>query len=88
MNGPCDPQDLRGLLEAIVGGSYGDVERVKGIVPAGEGWIHFDVAGGRSNLAAFAPRDREVGRVMAIGRTIDTMRLQAAFNACLVAPTG
>jgi putative photosynthetic complex assembly protein 2 len=87
LNGPCDPQDLRGLLEAIVGGSYGEVERVKGIVPAGEGWIHFDVAGGRSNLAAFAPRGREVGRVMAIGRTIDTIRLQAAFNACLVVKT-
>jgi putative photosynthetic complex assembly protein 2 len=83
LDGPCDPQGLRGLLDNIVAGAYGEVERVKGIVPARDGWIHFDVAGGRSSVAAFAPRESEVGRVMAIGRTIDTPRLQAAFNACL-----
>jgi putative photosynthetic complex assembly protein 2 len=81
--GPCDPQDLHALLQAVVVGDYGEVDRVKGLTRAGGGWIHFDVAGGRSSMAAFAPRDGEQPRVVAIGRSVDRARLQAAFAACM-----
>jgi putative photosynthetic complex assembly protein 2 len=76
------PAALQGLLEAVVKGAYGPIERVKGIARSGSGWVHFDVAGGRSTVAAFAPRRDEQPRVMAIGQGLDDVGLQAAFEAC------
>ncbi|MEQ9608092.1 MAG: putative photosynthetic complex assembly protein PuhE [Kiloniellaceae bacterium] len=87
LDGICDPQELHNLLEAIAGGAFGEVDRVKGIVQAGAGWVHFDVAGGRPSLAAFAPQEREQARVMAIGKAVDRPRLQAAFKACALPAT-
>lgn len=85
---PCDLESLRALLDSVAGGAFGHVERVKGIARAGSGWIHFDVAGGRPSVAAFAPRQNEEPRVVAIGRTVDEVRLQAAFEACVVPANG
>ena len=81
--GHSDPQRLHELLEAVARGGFGEVERVKGIVRAKAGWIHFDVAGGRSSMAAFAPGPREEPRVVAIGRAVDEAGLLAAFEACV-----
>jgi magnesium-protoporphyrin IX monomethyl ester aerobic oxidative cyclase len=79
---PCDPEGLRALLDAVARGTYGPVERVKGIARAGSGWVHFDVAGGRASMMAFAPGENEQPRVVAIGRAVDEVRLEAAFAAC------
>ena len=84
LRGDCDPQGLQDLLDAVARGSFGQVDRVKGIARSGSGWVHFDVAGGRPSVAAFAPHDDERPRVAAIGRTVDEVRLQAAFDACAV----
>jgi putative photosynthetic complex assembly protein 2 len=78
----CHPQGLQDILDAVVRGAYGQVERVKGIARAGAGWVHFDVSGGLSTVAAFAPGKDEEQRVTAIGRALDVTRLQAAFEAC------
>ena len=51
---------------------------------AGTGWIRFDVAGGRANMAAFAATQNEAARVVAIGRQVDEERLAAAFKACAI----
>lgn len=82
LSGPCDPQSLRAVLDAVANGAFGDVARVKGIARAGAGWVHFDVAGGRSQVAAFAPESSDEPRVVAIGRQVDGERLKAAFEAC------
>ena len=82
LTGPCDPQSLRAVLDAVASGAFGDVARVKGIARAGAGWVHFDVAGGRSSVAAFAPHSDDEPRVVAIGRQVDGDRLKAAFEAC------
>ena len=82
LTGPCDPQSLRAVLDAVASGAFGDVARVKGIARAGAGWVHFDVAGGRSSVAAFAPNRDDEPRVVAIGRRVDGDRLKAAFEAC------
>ena len=81
--GVFDQQGLHDLLEAAAAGAYGELDRVKGIARAGAGWVHFDVAGGRPSMAAFAPQDSEEPRVVAIGRSVDRVGLQAAFDACL-----
>jgi putative photosynthetic complex assembly protein 2 len=82
LTGKCDPQILQELLDSVAGGAFGQVERVKGVARAGGGWIHFDIAGGRPNMAAFAAREGEKPRVIAIGHRVDKVRLQAAFDAC------
>jgi G3E family GTPase len=82
LGGVCGLQGLQALLDGVVEGAFGQVERVKGIARAGSGWVHFDIAGGRTSVAAFAPGDGEQPRVMAIGRSLDRAGLQAAFEAC------
>ncbi len=84
LHGACDPQELRTVLDEIARGAFGQVERVKGIAQLGTGWVHFDVAGGRPSMAAFAARADEQPRVVAIGRRVDEAALQAAFAACAI----
>lgn len=79
---PCSVDGLRQVLSSVASGGYGNVERLKGIAETSGGWVHFDVAGGRPSIAAFAAGEREQARVMAIGTGVDTARLADAFNAC------
>ncbi len=81
----CDVARLQALLDSLPDGAFGEVERVKGIARAGDGWIRFDLAGGRPSMAAFAPPSGEMARVVAIGRQLDGARLQRAFDACAYA---
>ncbi len=83
----CDQQTLRDLLDAAALGAYGRIERVKGIARAGSGWVHFDLAGGHSSMAAFTPTEDEAPRVVAIGRALDETRLRAAFDRCALPAT-
>ncbi len=83
LEGACDPERLRDLLDDVSAGAYGQVERLKGIARAQGGWIRFDVAGGRASMAAFAPPDDEAPRVVAIGHDLEGARLQTAFEACM-----
>jgi putative photosynthetic complex assembly protein 2 len=85
---PCNPESLRAVLDAVARGAYGPVERIKGIACAGSGWVHFDVAGGRASMMAFAPGENEKPRVVAIGRAVDEVGLAAAFAACSAPASG
>ncbi len=84
--GSFDASRLRPLLEKIAAGDFGEVDRVKGIARAGNGWVQFGVAGGRATMAAFAARDDETPRVVAIGRTVDEDGLKTAFETCGTEP--
>ena len=90
VEGACDPDRLMALLGRVAAGAFGEIERMKGLVPTGEalgsGWLRFDVAGGHPSLAAFAAPAGEVARVVAIGRHLDEAGLRAAFVACAGAP--
>jgi G3E family GTPase len=79
---PCNADALQALLDSVVRGKFGDIVRVKGLVKSGAGWLHFDVAGGRASMTAFAAAADETPRVVAIGRSINESTLQAAFAAC------
>ena len=79
---PCDAQPLSSLLNSIVDGAFGEIDRVKGIARSGNGWLRFDVAGGRPSITALPGDDHEQARLVAIGRTIDGAALEAAFR-CL-----
>ena len=83
LTGDCNADELQNVLHDVLQGTYGQVERMKGVTRAGAGWIRFDVAGGRSSMAAFAPSAAdEAARVVAIGRHVDEEGLRAALQAC------
>ncbi len=80
----CDARGLRQVLDSISGGRFGDVACVKGVVQTSASWIRFEVEGARSSIATFAPQRRPEPLVIAFGRGVDRVRLQAAFDGCSV----
>jgi putative photosynthetic complex assembly protein 2 len=86
LDGECDPARLRGLLDAIGNGSYGEVESVDGIVRAGARWIRFDLEGMSPVELPPGGQPRHQSRVVAVGHALDGTRLQAAFADCAARP--
>lgn len=80
--GDLDLDRLREALDAMARGAHGDVMRVKGIGTTGEGWVRFDVAGGRASVAAHLPQGDEAPRALAIGRGLDRDGIADAFVSC------
>ena len=78
----CSADLLADLLPRITSGAFGEVERLKGLARVGEGWLRFDIAGGRVSMTAFSPAAPETPRVVAIGRDLHERLLQDAFDAC------
>jgi G3E family GTPase len=78
---PVEPESLLMLLDRLADGAAGDIERLKGIARMGDGWVRFDIAGGRPSIAAFAPKTEETARVIAIGRHLHKAALAEAFAA-------
>ncbi len=87
LDGDCDPELVQELLDGVCRGGFGGIERLKGIARAGDGWMRFDVAGGRASMAAFAADPAEEPRAVAIGRGMEEDRLRAAFAACVRSPS-
>jgi len=79
---PCDPRQLSRVLNEVIGGAYGQVERVDGAARVSDGWLRFAVADGRASLDRIAILDTRQARVTAVGRSFDRDRLGAAFAAC------
>jgi putative photosynthetic complex assembly protein 2 len=73
---------LRAFMDGAAKGEFGDVVRIKGIACLAHGWVHFDLAGKRTSVIAFAPGENERGRVVAIGRCLDPAALERALAAC------
>ena len=71
---------LRDLLDRLVAGEAGRIERLKGLVQSGEGWLRFDIAGGRASIMIHAPRAEEAPRVMVIGPVLDRIAIADMFN--------
>ena len=78
---PVEPESLLMLLDRLADGAAGDIERLKGIARMGDGWVRFDIAGGRPSIAAFAPKGEETPRVIAIGRHLNEALLADSFGA-------
>ena len=71
--------ELRPMLEALVTARFGRIERLKGLVRSGEGWLRFDIAGGRPSIMVHAPRADESPRVMVIGTQLNRDQLTRLF---------
>jgi len=74
-----DPDGLRGVLEAIAGGRFGDVERLRGTARADGGWVEFAVADGQASVTP-CPTAEGPARVVAVGHALDGVRLRQAFD--------
>ncbi|MCB8839092.1 putative photosynthetic complex assembly protein PuhE [Aurantimonas sp. VKM B-3413] len=72
--------ELRAILDRVVAGEAGDVDRMKGIAKTKDGWLRFDVAGGRASVAAHVPQAAERPRALAIGGDLDLAFLDLAFS--------
>jgi putative photosynthetic complex assembly protein 2 len=83
---PCDRQHLGSVLRDVARGAYGEVSRAHGIARAGQGWVCFYVADGRTEVADFAPGRHDSPRVVALGRSLDQAGLSAAFATCMNPP--
>lgn len=79
---PCDARELGLVLDAVVVGAFGQVERLDGEARIHDGWLRFAVADGRASLDRITQMDTRQARVTAIGRAFDKERLGAAFAAC------
>ena len=86
MPGVYDEQALQGVLRAATAGDFGEVLRMKGILQVQRGGVHFALVGAQTGVAAFAPREGEQPRVVAIGHSVYEAQLQKAFEACRVLP--
>lgn len=80
--GVYDEGALRELLHAAAAGNFGELLRMKGIAQVRRGWVNFDLAGGQPSVTAFAARENEQPRVVAIGGSVESDALEAALQAC------
>ena len=80
--GELDLDTLGEALAQMASGRFGQVLRVKGIAPAGSGWVKFDLAGGRPSVSAHVPRGDEAPRALAIGHDLDRDGLARLLEAC------
>jgi G3E family GTPase len=71
---------LAAVLDEVCAGRFGVVERLKGLAHTEEGFVRFDVAGGRPHLSAYAAATGETARVMAIGVGLAEAELTDAFS--------
>ena len=78
---PIPVAALRAKLDRLVAGEAGRIERLKGLVPSGEGWLRFDISGGRAQIMIHAPREDEEPRVMIIGSGLDRAKLTEMFQS-------
>ena len=81
---PVEATPLAQLLDTINDGTFGRIDRVKGIARSGNGWLRFDAAGGKARISAFTAGDDDQPQFTAIGHAIDRDGLTAAFGMCRV----
>ena len=58
--------------------TYGTVLRSKGIVPAADGWIHFDYVPEESNVRMGTPET--IGKICVIGSKINESQIKSLFR--------
>ena len=71
-------EQLESILTSLDSGKYGAVLRAKGIVPGGEGWLHFDYVPEEHQVRT-GPADY-TGRLCVIGGKLDEAGLKALFE--------
>lgn len=78
----CDETRLSAVLDSIRSGAFGDIDFIKGVVRTGASWVRFEISPRDKTFARFAPEKVTEPLVVATGRSLDKVRLKAAFDAC------
>lgn len=79
---PVDAGALRGVLDQVAVGQFGQVISMSGLGRSAEGWIRFGVEGGRTELRPASSGRFQPAFVTAVGRDFDAARLGKALAAC------
>lgn len=82
MLGAVDPGALKGVLDQVAIGQFGQVISVSGTSRSEDGWIRFLVENGRTELRPVAARRFQPAFVTAVGRDFDAVKLGKALAAC------
>lgn len=82
MLGAVDPGALRGVLDQVATGRFGQVISISGTSRSEQGWIRFLVENGRTELQPVPPRRFQPAFVTAVGRDFDAAQLGKALAAC------
>ncbi len=70
---------LEECLDRLGSGSFGRIHRIKGIAPAGEGWLRFDVARRRRTIGAWRA-EKASSKMTLIGEDLDTVGIREALS--------
>ncbi|TVQ35444.1 MAG: DUF3623 domain-containing protein [Geminicoccaceae bacterium] len=81
--GAYDPAHLEHLLQDLAHGSCGRIVELRGVARACQGWVRFDLVGGKARLVTCQPAAGDELAVVAEGWSLDGLGLEAAFDACL-----
>jgi putative photosynthetic complex assembly protein 2 len=82
MPGAVDPGALRGVLDQVATGRFGQVISISGTSRSQQGWIRFLVENGRTEVCTVSPRRFQPPFVTAVGRDFDAAQLGKALAAC------
>ncbi|MFN4018795.1 MAG: putative photosynthetic complex assembly protein PuhE [Reyranella sp.] len=82
MIGAVDAGALRGVLDQVAIGQFGQVISVSGTSRSEDGWIRFVVENGRTELRPVAASRFQPAFVTAVGRDFDAVKLGKALAAC------
>ncbi|MER0238627.1 putative photosynthetic complex assembly protein PuhE [Fulvimarina sp. MAC8] len=77
---PIATDELSARLHMVARGDAGRVDRMKGIAKSGEGWMRFDIAGGRVSMSVHIPQKNEAARALAIGKDLNASKLDRLFE--------
>jgi len=83
LDGHLDVSSLRAVLDDVARGSYGEVDRLRGLARVGARWVRFDLIDGSPRVSECSPAALEDARVVAVGRALDGAGLRQAFEGCL-----
>ncbi len=77
------PVELLFVLDNVLRGRYGEVVRAKGILPAGQEWLRFDIAGGKSCITGFEAEEEQPrqAETVWIGQGMDRFALMKSLHA-------
>ncbi|MEN3792985.1 putative photosynthetic complex assembly protein PuhE [Fulvimarina sp. MAC3] len=85
---PIATDELSARLHQVARGDMGRVDRMKGIAKSGDGWLRFDIAGGRVSMSVHIPQKNESARALAIGKDLNVSKLDRLFEVTAAEVSG
>lgn len=77
----ANPTEMLWIVEQALRGSFGEIQRAKGMLPAGSDWVRFDIVGSNGALTGFEEGEEpDHAECVWIGKAIDRIALLRALH--------